>query len=83
MEKKKIPSTICLVSITLTSFYMTLIDSLINLPQTPLCQAILKPTIDDYEFSSVGDDEIISITEVIIERSLIPLIQSLVYDNNF
>ncbi|XP_053594922.1 probable helicase senataxin [Microplitis demolitor] len=63
MEKKKIPSTICLVSITLTSFYMTLIDSLINLPQTPLCQAILKPTIDDYEFSSVGDDEIISITE--------------------
>ncbi|XP_057331769.1 probable helicase senataxin [Microplitis mediator] len=62
-ERKKIPNTICLVSVTLTSLYMTLIDSLINLPQTPLCQAVLKPTIDNYEFSSVDDDKVIAVTE--------------------
>ncbi|XP_057331941.1 uncharacterized protein LOC130671857 [Microplitis mediator] len=53
----KIPASISVETIWGISPYLKLIDSLINLPNSPLCDAILKPSINDYEFSIINNDD--------------------------
>lgn len=54
----EIPNSIILESVSpMLSVYINFIDSLINIAKTPLCEAILRPNIKDYEFSSISDND--------------------------
>ncbi|XP_057330196.1 probable helicase senataxin isoform X2 [Microplitis mediator] len=57
-ENSEIPNTIVLESVTPSlSVYLSYVDSLINISKSPLCEAILSPSIKEYEFSSISDDD--------------------------
>ncbi|XP_053594921.1 uncharacterized protein LOC103574478 isoform X2 [Microplitis demolitor] len=67
-ENMEIPNSIILESVSpMLSVYINFIDSLINIAKTPLCEAILRPNIKDYEFSSISDNDKI---EPLIEDKL-------------
>lgn len=65
--KNNIPDSIVVEPVKMKiSLTLNFLNSLVLLEKSPLCEAILKPTFNDYEFSPINEkDEIKPVTKVV------------------